>query len=124
MLKFNKQLTALALLTVTSVAGTMLTISNASATPKQSQTVTDVILKDKESGREFTSNNGVPDLSKVGFNNKADSVGINNGEKWRFYEHKNFKGQFVEVGPDEFRGNLGHFNNKISSFCALKNCPK
>jgi hypothetical protein len=54
----------------------------------------------------------------------ADSVGINNGEKWRFYKGKNFKGKFVEVRPDEFRGNLGNFNNKISSFCALKNSPK
>lgn len=122
MLNLNKQLTALALLTLSSVAGTMLTISNASAGPKQPDTVKDVTLKD-QSGREFSSNDGVADLSKVGFDNKAVFAAVNNGQAWRFYDGKNFKGEFIQIGPDQAQG-LGKFSNKVSSFCSVGKCPK
>jgi hypothetical protein len=120
MLKLNKKLTALALLTVTSVAGAMLTISNASA--QNAGAVKDVVLKDR-AGRVFSSNDGVADLGKVGFDNRAVAASVNNNVAWRFYEDKNFKGEFVQIQPKQAR-NLGKLANKVSSFCALANCPK
>jgi Beta/Gamma crystallin len=118
---FNKQLTALALLTVTSVSGTILTVTNVSAQTQPSGTVKDVTLWDgvNRQGASFESNQGVADLSKVGFNNTASSIAVNNGQKWRFYKDKNFKGPFIEIGPDEFRGNIGDLNNQVSSFKSI-----
>lgn len=119
--QFNKQLTTLALLTVASVGGTMLYVANVSAQNQPSGVVKDVTLWDgtNRQGASFESNNAVADLSKVGFDNKASSIAVNNGQKWRFYKDKNFKGEFVEIGPDEFRGNLGKLNNQISSFKSI-----
>ena len=71
-------------------------------------------------GKSFGSNEGVADLSKVGFDNKATAIQVNNGQKWRFYTGKNFTGKFVEIGPEEGRGNLGKFAGKISSFKSVK----
>jgi hypothetical protein len=118
MLQFNKKLTALALLSVASVTGNMLIIDNVSAQSQVSGIVKDVTLwsKSNRQGAKFDSDKGVPDLSQVGFDNKASSIAVNNGQKWRFYEGKNFKGGFVEIGPDESRGSLGQFNNRVSSF--------
>lgn len=119
MLQLNQKLTALALLSVTSITGTMLIIANASA---QSQRlgvgVNDVTLWDNSNrqGAKFDSNEGVRDLSRVGFDNKASAIAVNNGQKWRFYEGKNFKGGFVEIGPGESRNTLGQLNNRVSSF--------
>lgn len=118
--KLNKQ-QILALLTVTSVSGTILTVTNVSAKTQASGVVKDVTLWDGTNlqGASFASNKGVADLSKVGFNNRASSIAVNNGQKWRFYKHKNFKGEFIEIGPDEARGNIGKFNNQVSSFRAI-----
>lgn len=112
--QFNKQLTALALLTVASVGGGMLVVANVSAQTKSSGVVKDVTIWEGNNrhGASFASNKGVADLSLVGFDNKASSIAVNNGQKWRFYQDKNFKGQFVEIGPDEFRGNIGRLNNQ------------
>jgi hypothetical protein len=73
MFKFNKQLTVLALLTVTSVSGAILTVTNVSAQNRPSGVVKDVTLWDgtNRRGASFDSNKGVPDLSKVGFDNRA-----------------------------------------------------
>ena len=68
-----------------------------------------------QSGARFGSNNAVADLSKFGFNDRAGSVAVNDGRVWRFYRDKNFKGPFIEVGPDEGRG-VGKLNRQISSF--------
>lgn len=120
--QFNKQLTALALLTVASVGGTILAVANVSAQTKPSGAVKDVTLWDgtNRHGASFKSNEAVKDLSKFGFDNKASSIAVNNGQKWRFYKDKNFKGEFVEIGPDEFRGNLGRLNNQVSSFRSVR----
>jgi Beta/Gamma crystallin len=120
--KFNKQLTFLVLLTVTSVGGTMLTVANVSAQTQPSGVVKDVTLWDKANrqGASFDSNKGIADLSKVGFDNRASSIAVNNGQKWRFYKEKNFKGEFIEIGPDESRGNIGRLNNQVSSFRSVK----
>jgi hypothetical protein len=120
--QFNKQLTALALLTVASVGGGMLVVANVSAQTKPSGVVKDVTLWEgnNRQGASFASNQGVADLSRVGFDNKASSIAVNNGQKWRFYQEKNFKGQFVEIGPDESRGSIGQLNNRVSSFKSVK----
>ncbi len=34
-----------------------------------------------------------------------------------------FLGNFIQIGPDQAQ-NLGKLANKVSSFCALANCPK
>lgn len=122
MFQFNKQLTALSLLTVASFGGTMLTVTNVSAQNKASGVVKDVTLWDgaNRQGASFDSNKGVADLSLVGFDNKASSIAVNNGQKWRFYKDKNFKGQFIEIGPDESLGNIGRLNNQVSSFKSIK----
>ncbi len=124
MLQFNKKLTTLALLAVASVSGSILAVSTVSARPAtKADGVKDVILFDSSTRRSsrpsFASNKGVADLSKVGFNNKASFVQVNNGQVWRFYQDKNFKGEFVEVGPNEARG-LSKLNNQISSFRSVK----
>ncbi len=122
MFQFNKPLIALSLLTIGSFGGTMLVIANVSAQNKPSQVVKDVTLWDgnNRQGASFESNNAVADLSKVGFNDKASSIAVNNGQKWRFYKDKNFKGEFIEIGPDESRGNIGKLNNQVSSFKSIK----
>jgi hypothetical protein len=71
-------------------------------------------------GQSFDSNVGVADLSAFGFNDKALSIAVNNGQKWRFYKDKDFQGEFIEVGPEATSNNLGNFNNQISSFKSLK----
>ncbi len=122
MLQFNKKLTTLALLSVTSITGTMLIIANVSAQSQSSGNPKDVTLWDKSNrqGAKFDSNEGVPDLSRVGFDNKASSAAVNNGQKWRFYDGKNFKGDFVEISPNESRGSLGKLNNRVSSFKSVR----
>jgi hypothetical protein len=114
MLKFNKKLTALTLLTVTSVAGAMLNISSASAQPKPP----DVILFEGKEERSFGSNQAVADLSKVAFDNIASRARVNNNQKWRFYEDKNFQGKSVLVEPGQSRSLSGI---KVSSFRAVSN---
>jgi Beta/Gamma crystallin len=118
MFQFNKQLTLLALLTVASLGGTILTIANVSAQSKSSGSIKDVTLWSKANlkGSSFESDKGVPDLHQVGFDNKASSIAVNNGQKWRFYKDKDFQGEFVEIGPNQSRGNLGMLNNQVSSF--------
>jgi hypothetical protein len=84
--------------------------------------VKDVTLFSKSinRGQSFESNRGVADLSAVGFDDKAAAIQVNNGQKWRFYKDKNFQGEFIEIGPDEARGNLGKFTRQISSFKSVK----
>ena len=71
-------------------------------------------------GQSFDSNVAVADLSTVGFNDRASSIVVNNGQKWRFYKDKNFQGPFIEVGPESTQDNLGSLNNQISSFKSVK----
>jgi hypothetical protein len=139
---FNQK-AVLALLAVTSLTGS-LSIPSASAGSHHAQlqapaialtqvkprvprvkpagAVTDVILWDVRigTGTSFESNKGVADLSTVGFDKKASSIQVTNGQKWRFYKEKNFQGQFIEIGPNEARGSIGNFDNQISSFKSVK----
>lgn len=113
---------------IVTLGGTTLTLINRSAqahpqlTPNSPGVVKDVILWTKgiNEGVPFKSNSAIRDLSKVGFDNKASAIAVNNGQKWRFYKDKNFQGEFIEIGPDEARSNLGKFNNQISSFKSVK----
>ncbi len=122
MINFNKKLTALALLVAASASGSMLAILTVSAQPYQSGGIKSVTLysNDSSSGQSFTSNYAVADLSKVGFNDRTSFIQIDDGQKWRFYKDKNFKGEFIEVGPDIARGNLGKLDKQISSFRPVK----
>jgi hypothetical protein len=84
--------------------------------------IADVTLFSKSDGRgqSFDSNVGVADLSAVGFNDKASSIAVNNGQKWRFYKDRDFQGEFIEVGPEATSNSLGNLNNQISSFQSVK----
>ena len=110
----NQKLTVLAALSAGLMVGTI------QQTNVLAQGVPDVILWDHKIGRgaSFETNEAVPDLGK--FNNRASAIQVNNGQKWRFYEDKNFTGAFIEIGPDEARGNLGWFNNRVSSLKAVR----
>jgi Beta/Gamma crystallin len=118
MLQFKKQLTALSILTIASLGGAILTQTNVFAQNDRSEGVKDVTLYSKANlkGATFKSDQGVPDLSQVGFDNKASSVAVNNAQKWRFYKDPNFQGEFIEIEPNQSRGNLGMLNNQVSSF--------
>jgi hypothetical protein len=84
--------------------------------------IADVTLFSKgiNQGQSFDSNVGVADLSTVGFNDRALSIAVNNGQKWRFYKDKDFQGEFIEVGPEATSSHLGNLNNQISSFKSVK----
>jgi hypothetical protein len=70
------------------------------------------------SGEEFATNKAVKNLADVGFNDATGFIAVNNGQTWRFYEDANFKGDFIDVGPDEAR-RAGKFAGKISSLRAI-----
>ncbi|BAZ08920.1 hypothetical protein NIES4071_07260 [Calothrix sp. NIES-4071] len=110
----NQKLTVLAALSASLMVGAI------QQTNVSAQGVPDVILWDQKIGRgaSFETNKAVPDLRR--FNNRASAIQVNNGQKWRFYEGKNFTGAFIEIGPDEARGNLGRLNNRISSLRAVR----
>jgi Beta/Gamma crystallin len=123
---FNKRLTALALLIVTSVGGAMLAVKNASAQDSaqeaESRRGRDVTLWDSTNygGASFDSNRAVADLKLRGFNDRASSITVNNNQTWRFYRHKNFKGPFIEIGPGESHERIGRLNNQVSSFRVVR----
>lgn len=84
-------------------------------------TVADVTLfsnPNSNSGEEFTTNKAVKNLADVGFNDATGFIAVNNGQTWRFYEDANFKGDYIDVGPDEAR-RAGKFGRKISSLRAI-----
>lgn len=115
---------------IATLSGATLTITHLPAQAQSKPTlnrnspgvVKDVTLFSKgiNQGQSFESNQGVADLSTVGFDNKASAIQVNNGQKWRFYKDKNFQGAFIEIGPNEGRGNLGKFTRQISSFKSVK----
>ncbi|MEH2274868.1 MAG: beta/gamma crystallin-related protein [Nostoc sp.] len=116
----NNKFTLLAVLIASSIGG--FAIYQTSVSAQSSQTVTDVTLWDQQIGKgaSFDTNNAVADLTKFGFNNKASAIQVNNGQKWRFYADRNFRGEYIDVGPDEARGNLGKLNNRISSLKSIR----
>jgi Beta/Gamma crystallin len=110
------KLTALATLSASLIVGAI------QQTSVSAQGVPDVILWDQQIGRgaSFRTSDKVPDLGQRGFNNRASAIQVTNGQKWRFYEGKNFTGAYVDIGPDEARGNLGRLNNRVSSLKAIR----
>ncbi len=121
-LQFKKRLTALALLTVTSVGGAMLAVKDVSAQDTRSRGEKDVTLWDRTNhrGASFDSNRAVADLSLRGFNDRASSITVNNDQTWRFYRDKNFQGSFIEIEPGESLENIGRLNNRVSSFRVVR----
>ena len=113
----TKKFTALVVLSVSLISGIAIHKTSVSA-----QTVPDVTLWDQQIGKgaSFKTNQAVADLSKVGFNDKASAIQVNNGQKWRFYAGKNFTGEYIDVGPDQAVGNIGRLNNKVSSLKAIR----
>lgn len=114
----TKKITALVILSLALLSGFAIPQTSASA----QRIVADVTLWDKQIGEgpSFETNGAVADLSKVRFNDRASAIQVNNGQKWRFYSEKNFKGQYIDVGPDEGVGNIGRLNNRVSSLRAIR----
>ena len=112
----TQKLTVLAVLSASLISGAM------HQTSVSAQSVPDVTLWDSQIGRgaSFKTNKAVADLSKVGFNDKASAIQVNNGQKWRFYEGKNFSGAYIDVGPNEAVGSIGQLNNRVSSLKAIR----
>jgi hypothetical protein len=54
-------------------------------------------------------------LIRQGFNDKISSITNNTQKTWAFYTNANFTGPFFLLRPGQGRGNLGSFNNQISS---------
>jgi len=113
----TKNLTVLAVLSASLISGFAIHQTSVSA-----QTVPDVTLWDQQIGKggSFETNKAVADLSKLGFNDKASAIQVNNGQKWRFYAGKNFTGEYIDVGPNQAVGNIGRLNNKVSSLKAIR----
>ena len=106
-----------ALLTVASVSGTMLTVTNASAQSNNRCTnvVKKIELANAQNQKVFCSQGGVKDMGRLG--KQATSVTIQSG-KWRFYTGKNFTGESVTVsGETTQRLNL---RGVVSSFRAVR----
>ena len=82
--------------------------------------VPDITLTSGKSNSKdrFESDGAVKDLRDVGFNNKTGFIANNDSKTWRFYARPNFKGDFIEVGPDQAR-TIGSFGQRISSFRAV-----
>lgn len=99
MFNFNKQLATVALLTVASVSGTMLTANNASAQSNNGCTgvVKRIELSNAQNQKVFCSQGGVRDMDQLG--KQATRVTIQGG-KWRFYTGKNFTGASVTVSGE------------------------
>jgi len=64
-------------------------------------------------GNRVTLDREAPNLSAVGFNDRASSVVVRSGT-WVLCEHANFGGRCAEFGPGEYR-ELPGFNDAISS---------
>jgi len=64
-------------------------------------------------GARVTVQRDVPDLNRVGMNDRASSMVVRSGV-WLVCEHRDFGGYCAEFGPGEYRG-LPRFNDSISS---------
>jgi hypothetical protein len=56
-----------------------------------------------------------PNLTRQGFNDKISSIFNNTRNTWAFYTNANFTGRVFRLPPGQRLGNLGAFNNQISS---------
>ena len=114
MFKVNKKLTALALVTVTSIAATTLTVAKASSAESNGCTnvVKTVELQDGHQHSVFCSDNNVSNVGRFG--KTATSVGVQSGT-WKFWSKPNFQGDSVTVSSETFT-RLGKLSNNVSSF--------
>jgi hypothetical protein len=56
-----------------------------------------------------------PNLIRQGFNDKISSITNNTRRTWEFFTNANFTGRRFSLQPGQRIGNLGSFNNQISS---------
>ncbi|RUS92238.1 hypothetical protein DSM106972_099750 [Dulcicalothrix desertica PCC 7102] len=117
MFNFNKQLATVAILTVASVSGTMLTANHASAQSNNGCTgaVKRIELRNAQNQKVFCSQRGVRNVGKLG--KQVTRVSVSGG-KWKFYTGKNFTGQSVTVSGETTR-NL-NLRGGVSSFKAVR----
>ena len=54
-------------------------------------------------------------LTAQGFNDKISSIRNNTQKTWQFFTNANFTGPGFSLRPGQAIGNLGRFNNQISS---------
>lgn len=100
--------------------GTMQDLDNESAAAV-SGGLADVTLHSNsgQKGRTLETNKGIANLGKYGFNDITSSVAVTNDQVWRFYSDANFKGKYIDVGPDEARDLPREFNDRISSLKSI-----
>lgn len=116
MFNFNKKLT-IALLTVASVSGAMLSATNVSAQSNNGCTniVKKIELYNAQNQKVFCSQGGVKNIGRLG--KQVTKVSVQGG-KWRFYTGNNFTGKSVTVsGETTQRLNL---TGGVSSFKAVR----
>ncbi len=66
-------------------------------------------------GRSQTFTNAVPDLRRVGFNDRISSLRIARGESWEVCEDPNYSGRCETMRGDEPNLPAARWNDKISS---------
>ena len=69
-------------------------------------------------GATFVATGDVPNLVKLGFNDKASSIVISKGD-WAFYEHVDYKGKKIVLGPGTY-ANLHTLGNDTLSSIKLQ----
>lgn len=70
--------------------------------------------RDGMRGRPVRLDRDVSDLSRYGFNDRAESIVINYG-RWAFCVDANFRGRCVYMGPGTYDNLHGGLNRRISS---------
>ena len=75
-------------------------------------------------GRTFTTNGPVPNLDRLGFNDRASSVIVDRGE-WQVCEDSDFRGRCIVLRPGQYPslGAMG-LNNRVSSLRRVSGGPK
>jgi hypothetical protein len=117
MFNFNKQLATVALLTVASVSGTMLTANYAFAQSNNGCTsaVKRIELSNAQNQKVFCSQGGAS-RNMGRFGKQATRVSVQSG-KWIFYTGKNFTGQSITISGET--GQALPFKG-VSSFKAVR----
>ncbi len=78
---------------------------------------------DNYGGQVFRSGNNVPNLADTGFNDKASSVVVRNGQ-WQLCSDANFRGTCVTLNPGEYPSlNAMGLNDKVSSLRSTGGSP-
>ena len=75
-------------------------------------------------GRTFTTNGPIPNLDRLGFNDRASSAIVDRGE-WQVCEDSDFRGRCIVLRPGQYPslGAMG-LNNRISSLRRVSSGPK